>query len=55
MAFQSSKEIIWHITCSSCKFYFTLPTMEEKYMIDRGQLHCPGCGKKQGVKIIKRD
>jgi hypothetical protein len=29
--------------------------MEEKYMIDRGQLHCPGCGKKQGVKIIKSD
>lgn len=55
MAFQGSKEIIWHITCSSCKFYFTLPTMEEKYRIDRGSFYCPSCGKNQSVKIIKEE
>jgi ssDNA-binding Zn-finger/Zn-ribbon topoisomerase 1 len=51
--FKAHKEIIWHITCTVCKFYWTYATMEEKYRIDRGQFHCPGCGAKSSVKVDK--
>jgi len=44
--FKAVKEIIWHLTCSSCKGYFTFATMEDKYCIDRGTFHCPHCGTK---------
>jgi len=45
--FRAQKEILWHLTCTECKFYFTYPTMEEKYQIDRGTWTCPKC-KKEG-------
>jgi len=44
--FKAVKEIIWHLTCSSCKGYFTFATMEDKYCIDRAVFHCPHCGRK---------
>ena len=51
--FKAHKEIIWHITCAFCKFYWTYATMEEKYRIDRGNFHCPSCGAKSSVKVDK--
>ena len=44
--FKAVKEIIWHLTCGSCKGYFTFATMEDKYCIDRSVFHCPHCGNK---------
>lgn len=49
--FRSQKEIIHHITCTKCKYYFTFPTMSVRYDIERGQLYCPNCGEKGSVKI----
>ena len=51
--FNAQKEIIWHITCSVCKFYWTYATMEDKYDITRGHFYCPGCGAKSSIKVDK--
>jgi len=51
--FQAHKEIIWHITCEECKYYFSHATMMENEKIDRRDLHCPSCGKKQPVIVYK--
>lgn len=50
--FHALKEIIWHITCPQCKFYFTYPTMENKYDPENGKWICPKCGHKDHAKII---
>jgi Zn finger protein HypA/HybF involved in hydrogenase expression len=42
--FTHHKEIIWHITCDQCKFYWTYATMEEQFKITVLQLVCPQCG-----------
>jgi rRNA maturation endonuclease Nob1 len=44
--FNAVKEIIWHLTCTNCKGWFTFATMEENYCIDRTTFHCPHCGNK---------
>lgn len=48
--FKTHKEIIWHLTCNICKYYFTIATMEEKWSPTRGFVYCPGCGRKQTVE-----
>ena len=52
---RAQKEIIWHLTCSSCSHYWTFPIMEEKYRIDRATFHCPACGKKCRVELQEED
>ena len=47
--FKAHKEIIWHLTCNCCKYYFTLASMDQRWT-PRGFIHCPGCGKKQTVE-----
>jgi len=47
---KAEKEIIWHLTCTQCKGHWSYATMEENYCIERGNLHCPHCGKKESVK-----
>jgi|SaaInl0LU_22_DNA_1037365.scaffolds.fasta_scaffold52134_1 hypothetical protein len=44
--FKAVKEIIWHLTCSSCSNWFTYATMEENLCIERYTFHCPHCGNK---------
>jgi len=48
--FTAVKEIIWHLTCTNCKNWFTYATMEDRLCIDRFTFHCPHCGKSGGVK-----
>ena len=47
---KAEKEIIWHLTCNQCKGHWSYATMEENYCIERGNLHCPHCGKKESVE-----
>ena len=47
------KEIIWHVTCDTCNFYWTMPTMEEKLKIETREYHCPLCGSKGNAKEVK--
>ena len=35
------KETIWHITCTACSGYWTIPCMDEW---KPRKLHCPHCG-----------
>lgn len=51
---RAQKEIIWHLTCTSCKYYWSFPTMNENYKIEVGQIYCPGCGMKCCVEIDKQ-
>jgi len=48
---KATKEIIWHLTCTYCKGYWTYATMEDKYCIDRGHKYCPHCGRKEQVEV----
>ncbi len=52
--FNAVKEIIWHLTCTSCSNWFTYATMEEKLRIERYTFHCPHCGK-TGVARINNE
>ena len=47
---RAQKEIIWHLTCNNCKFYWTMATMDDKFCINRGEYYCPCCGGKQRAK-----
>jgi len=47
---KAEKEIIWHLTCTSCSNWFTYATMEDKLCIERFQFYCPHCGKKESVE-----
>ena len=47
--FKSHLEFINHITCSSCKHYWTFATMEPKFEISRGEWFCPNCGQRGAV------
>lgn len=49
----AQKEIIWHLTCNHCKYHWSYATMNDDYRINRGELHCPCCGKKCNVEIDK--
>ena len=48
--FNSHLEFINHITCSSCKHYWTYATMNPKFQIGRGEWFCPACGRKGTVQ-----
>lgn len=43
-----SKEIIWHLNCGTCQYYWTVPTMNEADDPRRRDWHCPLCGTKSG-------
>lgn len=43
--FSLSREIIWHITCGECGFYWTYPTMQPDENLTGRTWHCPLCGK----------
>ena len=51
--FKAHLEYIYHITCNSCKNYFTYATMNEKECIDKGIWYCPRCGVKGSIEIEK--
>ena len=51
--FKAHLEYIYHITCNSCKAYFTYATMNKKECIDRGIWYCPRCGVKGNIEIEK--
>ena len=53
--FKAHLEYIYHITCDSCKAYFTYATMNKKECIDRGHWYCPRCGVKGSVKVEEED
>jgi len=53
--FNAVKEIIWHLTCTQCKGWFTFATMEDKYCIERTTFHCPHCGKKGRADTLEVD
>jgi len=47
---RASMEIIWHLTCGECSYYWTYPTMKLKENIDAKPMHCPLCGARSLVK-----
>jgi len=51
--FKTQKETIWHITCNGCGFYWTMPTMEDKFKIDSREYTCPLCDKKGKAEEVK--
>ena len=40
------KEIIWHMTCGACSYYWTVPTMDSQYTPARREWTCPLCATK---------
>ena len=48
---RASKEVIWHLTCGSCGYYWTYPTMQTHQDISSLSFHCPLCGKKAKISI----
>lgn len=47
-----SKEIIWHMRCGACDYYWTVPTMDEGDDPVRRAWSCPLCAtKSQAVRI----
>jgi predicted RNA-binding Zn-ribbon protein involved in translation (DUF1610 family) len=50
--FSLSREIIWHITCGQCGFYWTYPTMQTDEKLTDRKWHCPLCGKSGEAKEI---
>jgi Zn finger protein HypA/HybF involved in hydrogenase expression len=51
--FRAQKEIIWHLSCQNCGFYWTMPTMEEKLQIEKNKYSCPICQKSGHAKEVK--
>ena len=41
-----SKEIIWHMSCGQCGYYWTVPTMREEDNPTRRAWTCPLCATK---------
>ena len=41
-----SKEIIWHMSCGQCGYYWTVPTMHEEDNPTRRAWTCPLCATK---------
>ncbi len=46
MNFSCHLEFIFHLTCKSCKFYWTYATMEKNFQIEKFKFFCPNCGEK---------
>jgi len=47
---RASMEIIWHMTCGECGYYWTYPTMNIKENPDSKSMHCPLCGTRSFIK-----
>lgn len=48
---RASKEVIWHLTCPSCHYYWTYPTMNMDENINGKTFHCPLCGTRSTTKV----
>lgn len=48
---RASKEVIWHLTCGECHYYWTYPTMQLGEDITKKSFHCPLCGTKSQVAV----
>lgn len=48
---RASKEIIWHLTCGECGYYWTFPTMQTNQDITKLEFHCPLCGQKSHIEL----
>lgn len=48
---RAHQEVIWHLTCGYCHYYWTYPTMNISEDITKREFHCPLCGTKSDVKI----
>ena len=46
---RAQQEIIWHLTCGSCFYYWTYPTMDINEKLEKKALHCPLCGVKSSI------
>ncbi|MBL6782315.1 MAG: hypothetical protein ISQ21_04685 [Alphaproteobacteria bacterium] len=44
--FTHSRETIWHISCQTCGFYWTYPTMKINETPENRTWYCPLCGQK---------
>ena len=42
---RAHREVIWHLTCGHCHYYWTYPTMNMDEDISKKTFHCPLCGK----------
>ncbi|MEE2943990.1 MAG: hypothetical protein VX444_02345 [Pseudomonadota bacterium] len=51
MSFTAHVEYLFHITCTSCHYYWTYASMEKNFDIERRPLFCPLCGEKGKVKL----
>ena len=51
MSFTAHLEYLFHITCASCKFYWTYAAMQKKFSIENRMFYCPSCGRKDYVKL----
>ena len=47
------KEIIWHMSCGACTYYWTVPTMDEKDNPARREWTCPLCATKSPAEEAK--
>ena len=47
---RASRETIWHLTCGSCHYYWTYPTMDAAETVEGKTLHCPLCGARAEVE-----
>lgn len=50
-----SKEIIWHMTCGACGYYWTVPTMDEQDNPVRRKWTCPLCATNSPAEIVDLD
>ena len=48
---RASREVIWHLTCGSCHYYWTYPTMNISEDISGKTFHCPLCGVKSDITV----
>ena len=51
MAFAAHLEYLFHITCDSCKYYWTYASMTKSFNIEKKSYHCPNCGKKSKITL----
>ena len=53
MTIRAHKEIIWHLTCGNCHYYWTYPTMNDDEDVTLRSFHCPLCGEKNKVEAAE--
>lgn len=47
----ASKEVIWHLTCGECHYYWTYPTMQMAEDVEGKVFYCPLCGVQSKVSV----